>query len=212
MTVSVVVPFRSFDGGKSRLSDVLAPSARRQLCEAMLGHTLEIASDFAEIVVVSDDPDVDEFIRARGSRARHLLSTARGDLNAALTHASRSARVGTSLIVLPTDLVCLDAQSLHDVAAESTRLCVAPDRRRDGTNLLAIPARAVSEFRFGFGPGSFARHVARAVQMNEQPHIVRSARIAFDLDGPEDLRLAAGNGCPVLATLGAFCASSATTT
>lgn len=198
----VVVPFRSFEGGKSRLGDVLPPPARRQLCEAMLARTLEIAAGFPEVVVVSDDAAVEAFIRERGHRAAFLLAPERGNLNAALAHASRLIADRAPMIVLPTDLVCLDARTLHGVAADPARLTIAPDRSEDGTNLLAIPARAVRSFRFEFGPGSFARHVAGAIAIDEPPQILRSPRIAFDLDGPVDLRLAAEAQCPVVTTLG----------
>jgi 2-phospho-L-lactate guanylyltransferase len=65
---------------------------------------------------------------------------------------------------------------------------LAPDRSLDGTNVAGVPTRA--GFRFSYGPGSFARHRAEAERCGLAVHLVYDARLACDVDTPEDLRYA----------------------
>jgi 2-phospho-L-lactate guanylyltransferase len=76
------------------------------------------------------------------------------------------------------------ARGLADLAGGEGATLV-PDRRRDGTNVAVVPAGA--GFRFSYGPGSFARHVAEAERLGLPVRVVDDPRLAFDVDWPADL-------------------------
>jgi 2-phospho-L-lactate guanylyltransferase len=68
-----------------------------------------------------------------------------------------------------------------------TEVALVPDRHLDGTNVATIPSR--SGFRFAYGPGSFERHRAEAVRVGLSCRIIHDARLAIDVDLPDDLLL-----------------------
>ena len=59
------------------------------------------------------------------------------------------------------------------------------NRRDDGTNVVAVPARA--GFTFSYGPGSFQRHGAEARRLGLAVCVVREPGLAHDVDVPADL-------------------------
>ena len=64
-------------------------------------------------------------------------------------------------------------------------ISIAPDRHRDGTNVLSIPTNL--DFSFAYGPGSFASHVTLAQDLGIEPHIIDVPGLAWDVDHPDDL-------------------------
>ncbi|MGH9283619.1 MAG: 2-phospho-L-lactate guanylyltransferase, partial [Acidimicrobiales bacterium] len=60
-----------------------------------------------------------------------------------------------------------------------------PDRRDDGTNVLAVPA--VPPFPFSYGPGSFRRHGRAALALGLALRVVREPALGRDVDEPGDL-------------------------
>ena len=62
-------------------------------------------------------------------------------------------------------------------------------KREDGTNVAVVPGGA--GFRFRYGRGSFTRHCAEAARLGLGPSIVRSDRLAWDIDTAADLDLPA---------------------
>lgn len=187
MNTHVVIPFRSFSTGKSRLSEVLGPAQRRCLCIELLAHTVDISMSFQHVWVVSDDTDVADFLSRRGSRARSVTAPSPGDLNAAIGYACQCIPDDASVLVLPTDLPWLEVAELVEFAASTDELRIAPDHSGQGTNLLLIPGTLRPHFVFSFGPGSFERHVSTALAIDAPLRIWRTPASEFDLDSPLDL-------------------------
>ncbi|MEZ5177887.1 MAG: hypothetical protein R2746_06270 [Acidimicrobiales bacterium] len=69
-------------------------------------------------------------------------------------------------------------------------MLLVPDRRADGTNVIALPT--ASGFRFRYGPGSFARHQAEARRLGLPVEVRADAALGWDVDVPDDLRLPGG--------------------
>ena len=92
----------------------------------------------------------------------------------------------TTAIVAHGDLPL--ATQLAWVAA-TPGVTIVPDRRRDGTNVIALPTDL--GFRFAYGPGSFARHLAEAERLGQQIRVVNDPRLGWDVDLPADLALPA---------------------
>ena len=68
-----------------------------------------------------------------------------------------------------------------------SEVTLAPDRWRDGTNVAGVPTEV--GFRFSYGPGSFARHLAEAARLGLHCTIVDDPRLSSDVDLPVDLAL-----------------------
>lgn len=64
-------------------------------------------------------------------------------------------------------------------------ITLVPDRYRNGTNVIAIPADA--GFRFSYGPGSFARHRAEAERLGLALRVLDLPDLAWDIDEPADV-------------------------
>jgi 2-phospho-L-lactate/phosphoenolpyruvate guanylyltransferase len=69
--------------------------------------------------------------------------------------------------------------------ADFAGVTVVPDRRRDGTNVIAVPTAA--GFEFAYGRGSFRRHQAEAGRLGLTCRVVDDAALAWDVDLPTDL-------------------------
>ena len=89
----------------------------------------------------------------------------------------------TRVIVAHADLPLAD--DLRPIADGFDGVTLVPDRRADGTNVLCVPAGA--GFDFQYGPRSFARHRAEAERLGLRHRVVDDARLAWDVDVPEDL-------------------------
>jgi 2-phospho-L-lactate guanylyltransferase len=70
-------------------------------------------------------------------------------------------------------------------AVDPPVVVIAPDRHREGTNALLICPAGLIEY--GFGPGSFELHCARAREVGARLEICELATLALDIDMPEDL-------------------------
>lgn len=209
-TTAVVVPVRSFDGALSRLAGVLDRPRRRDLMRELAGRVVAAGRPHP-VHVVTSDPEVAEWAGAVGAAAirvgepgpdpaeRPTATAAEGGeigLTASVTAAvQRLASAGVQrAVVAHADLPLVESLE----AAVGPGLTIAPDRRRDGSNVVCVPAAA--GFRFAYGPGSFKRHLAEAGRLGLPVTVVDDPALAWDLDHPEDLaalsqsRAAAGVG------------------
>ncbi len=193
MTLWAVVPVKPLRRAKSRLAPVLSNEAREELSRSLLIHTLDVLSQVPEIeriLVVSRDPRALALARAMG--ARTVTEHGASELNAALARATLVARgYGVhSVLILPADLPLLDPECVHQVIAKASDppvVVLSPDRHRAGTNaLLSTPPGNV---RYGFGPGSFQRHLERVQHAGVNLAIYEHDSLALDLDLPDDLEL-----------------------
>jgi 2-phospho-L-lactate guanylyltransferase len=69
--------------------------------------------------------------------------------------------------------------------ADTDGVTLVPDRRRDGTNVLCVPAGA--GFTPSYGPGSFDRHRAEAASLGLVVRLVQDRALAWDVDVVDDL-------------------------
>lgn len=180
----VVVPLRSFSVGKARLASRLDPPARAALARQMADRVVDAARDLP-VVVVSSDPDVVAWARERDVSCIDDPGTLDG-----AAHAGRAwvrDRGLSRAVVVHGDLPL--ATSFDAVASDgATAVVVAvPCHRGDGTPVLSVPVEL--DFRFAYGPGSFARHSAEATRSGAVLRIVRDPSLSFDVDVPEDLDL-----------------------
>ena len=187
-----VIPLNRLDRAKSRLAAVLTPAERSELALTLAERTLDALRDsgvLEQIAVVSPDPAALAWTEGHG--ALPLRQTSLGlNTGLALARAWAMERGAVGLLIALGDLPLLTGDEIRRFVA-MTRLyervvALAPDRARDGTNLLLArpPARAA----LAYGRGSFARH-RRLAQRRGIPTVeFHAPGAAFDVDTPDDVR------------------------
>ncbi|MEZ5232594.1 MAG: 2-phospho-L-lactate guanylyltransferase [Acidimicrobiales bacterium] len=178
--VAVLVPVKSFTAAKARLAPALTAAQRAALARRMAGAVVAAAAPLP-CFVVCDDDDVATWATAAGAGVLWCpgrgLNQAVGDGVAALAD-----RGFARVVVAHSDLPL--ARGFARVVGFGG-VTVVPDRRDDGTNVLAVPTRA--GFGFAYGVGSFRRHAAEARRLALGFRVVRDPLLGFDIDLPGDL-------------------------
>jgi len=175
----VLIPIRSFTDAKSRLADALSPGQRRDLAVAMASTVVASAGDLP-VWVITDDHEVAGWADSVGAEP---VAVDRSGLTKSIAAAVSIAqeRHFKRAIIAHADLPhAIDLRVVH-----GTGMAIAPDRRRDGSNVMSIPTDA--GFRFAYGPGSFDRHVAEAARVGLPVDVIDAPDLAWDVDDPEDL-------------------------
>jgi 2-phospho-L-lactate guanylyltransferase len=178
---AVLVPIKGFGVAKERLAVVLDGAARADLARRMAAQVVAAAAPLP-VTVVTADADVAVFAADHGAA---VVADPGGGLDAAV-HAGVDALAAAGfdeVVVAHGDLP--QAAGLAALTGARDTCTLVPDRRDDGTNVLVVPTS--SGFRFAYGPGSFARHVAEAERLGLVVRAVRDARLGWDVDLPEDL-------------------------
>lgn len=175
----VLVPIRSFDDAKSRLAESLDPQARRVLMRRMAETVLAAAHDLP-VWVVTDDDEVVQWAQELHVRTQ---SVGVSGLNPAITAAAAAAASAGAARILIAHADLPYASDLRVVSGSG--VVIAPDRRRDGTNVMSLPTD--TGFKFAYGPGSFAKHRAEAARLGLDFCEVDDASLAWDVDSPADL-------------------------
>lgn len=218
-SIWAIVPVKSLDRSKMRLSPVLAADRRASLMSGLLQHTLSAivgSAAFGRIVVVSDDPVVWEVARRHGAQA--LDEGERGGLNDAVALAvDRAAEEGaSSALVLPADLpflqppdlermLCAMNEAAGEGSPEPPSMVICSDRSGEGTNALLL--RLPTRFAFHYGAGSFQKHLQEAKRHGMEVRVVQVPTLQFDLDTVtdwEDYRKEFTSAAPTLAVPSPF--------
>jgi 2-phospho-L-lactate guanylyltransferase len=133
------------------------------------------------VAVVCDDAEVAAWARDHGALV--VREPGRGLNGAVEAGVDFLRRAGVERVVVAhADLP--RAAHLASLAV-GDGVTLVPDRRRDGTNVIVVPATA--GFRFSYGPGSFARHLAETERLGLPARVVDDPLLAFDVDEPADL-------------------------
>jgi 2-phospho-L-lactate guanylyltransferase len=192
--VWAVVPVKGFARGKSRLAEVLSPAEREQLARDFCDHVLGVvdASEaFAGVLVLTDCDEVAGVVGERGAEV--MRDACDGPLGALVDAAlaSLAGRGARGAVVLMSDLPLLTPEEVRRMVAglAAAPLVLAPDRRDEGTNALAIAPPDRMPTCFGHRD-SFARHAERARASALEVTVERSDGLACDVDSPEDLAIA----------------------
>lgn len=180
--VAVLVPVKRFTAAKGRLATVLGDDVRAGLAEWMAARVLDAVAELPTFVAC-DDPDVRDWAERRGATV--LWGPGLG-LNGAVDDGVRRIRERGHRHVVVAHADLPRPGPLRELAVPG-RTVLVPDRRRDGTNVMAFPTAA--PLRAEYGAGSFSRHLAQA--MADDAHVVELRRdrdLSLDIDTPLDLR------------------------
>ena len=188
MRATAIVPVKQFSKAKERLARSLSPTARKRLCQAMLGDVLEAIAESGEVertLVVTREWDLPivevpwtEVPDAR--RSTHSSAAQRG-IEQALAEGAQC------VCLLPGDCPLLEPAELTGALrrAREGRVAVVPDRHGSGTNALIMsPPDAIEP---AFGEGSRERHEKLASGFGHEVAIERLYSLSIDVDTYEDL-------------------------
>jgi 2-phospho-L-lactate guanylyltransferase len=176
----VLVPVKAFTNAKARLATVLGDAERQRLSRWMSARVLAAAGELPTYVAC-DDEEVAAWATEHGAS---ILWHPGVGLNAAVNNSVATLREAgvTDVVVAHGDLP--RAHSLAAVSEPGT-LTLVPDRRDDGTNVIAVPTDM--PFVFAYGPGSFHRHLGSAIAAGLSVRVRRDPLLALDIDTPSDL-------------------------
>jgi len=180
-SAALVMPLKSFDSGKGRLSPVLDGAARERLSRECAERVVAAAAGLTVVVVTDDANDVREWAHLRSIAC---IAQSSAGLNGAVADGVAWARTQgfTNAVVAHSDVPL--ACDVHPFIDEGN-VVIVPDANNDGTNLMSLPTDAA--FTFHYGPGSFRLHVDEAMRRGFAPRIALSDEWSLDLDNPEDL-------------------------
>ncbi len=190
MSTAAILPVKSFDDAKQRLSEGVSSAIRRALAEAMFSDVLTAlrrSRSIEQIFVISADRQAPMI--AAGHGATVLGDSSSGHSDAAMIGIRRALSEGAErALLVPGDCPLLDADQIDELIAypvtEPSALII-PDRHGTGTNgLLLTPPGALTP---SFGEGSCARHFELALSQGTTPEVVSVQSLALDIDTPDDL-------------------------
>jgi 2-phospho-L-lactate guanylyltransferase len=175
-----LVPVKAFAHAKRRLTAALDDEIRLALVRSMAEQVLRAAAPLP-VAVVCDDPEVAEWARSHGALV--LWEPGRGLNGAVQSGVAQLGEMGVRRVVVAH----ADLPLARDLAAlvGFDGVTLVPDRRDDGTNVIALPTDA--GFGFSYGPGSFARHRAECDRLGLVARVVREPVLSYDVDWPSDL-------------------------
>ena len=180
MRAAVLVPVKGFGAAKRRLAGVLGPTERAELARRMAERVVAAAAPLP-VHVVCDDDEVADWAERAGTqvlwRPGHGLNGAIADGLASL------AKLGVTHVVIAH----ADLPLAHDLASLIVPdvITLVPDRRDDGTNVVALPGGPALPVRLRPGLVPPPSHRGRAPRAR-RPRLARP-RLGLDVDLPDDL-------------------------
>lgn len=180
LSVAVLIPVKAFAEAKLRLAPALDATERAELARDMATHVVRAAGPLP-VAVVCDDGEVREWAATVGAEVVWRPGTGlNGAVRSGVDHLRDTG--AHRVIVAHGDLPL--ARPLAPLG-DWPGITLVPDRRNDGTNVIALPSNC--PFEFSYGRGSFARHLAEAQRMRCSLRILRDPSFGLDIDLPDDL-------------------------
>ena len=191
-----LIPVKTISRAKQRLKPCM-DNDRSGFTIAMfldVVRAMEKSDKIKYIAVVTTDPQVVEICESRGLLVVDEVEAM--GLNPALELgvAAIRRRGGKRVVILPADtpLVTgpkIDAALLtlsnQNRFGEKRTIGISPARGRDGTNLLCLDTD--QPMPLSYGPDSYNRHLAIAVENGLEPITLESINISIDIDKQDDL-------------------------
>ncbi|MET0520926.1 MAG: 2-phospho-L-lactate guanylyltransferase [Jiangellaceae bacterium] len=180
---TVVIPVKRLGLAKTRLRGAVPPDRHPQLALAMVrdaAAAVVSTASVADLLVVSDDPDVAAVVRDLGAR---VVPDPGGGLNAAMQFgADEAAGLSLHRAVIAGDLPALRPEQLDDALSQVSGRSFVPDAAGIGTVLLAAPPRCPLDPRFG-GHSAAAHVNSGAARLSgDWPGLRQDVDTAADLE------------------------------
>jgi 2-phospho-L-lactate/phosphoenolpyruvate guanylyltransferase len=191
MKTFAIVPVKSFENAKTRLSSILDTDDRIRLSLLMLEDTLQVLSVvhlLTQVIIVSADMRVEEIAAKYG--ANFLLEEKESGVNSAVALADSYCmkEAADATMVIPHDLPLLESTDISKACElaekESRCIVICPSLRYDGTNmLLRKPPSIIDTF---YDADSYNMHVKAAIRLGIPVKHLFSKSLMHDIDTPED--------------------------
>ena len=190
---ALLIPIKDPANAKTRLARLLTEEERRQLAWAMfedVSRAIATANKPDRIILVSNFAPAVEKARALGWEV--LTEESQISESASVDWASSvlSERGFETVMRLPADLPLVrgeDIDALLSIELAAPGALLVPSREGTGTNAIIRTPPALFPSRFG--PNSLALHQEEAARVGVDCVIAHNARIALDIDEPEDIGL-----------------------
>jgi 2-phospho-L-lactate guanylyltransferase len=185
----ILVPMKDTSAAKQRLAGLLDQPARTALARAMLQDVVEALSKYgsSDVALVTREVFAIELAQSYGFGViRDEANASETDAIARATEACVASGV-EDVLVIPGDIPLIEPDDLGAIYASApTRGSVlVPARDQRGTN--AALRRPATLYPLRFGNDSFLPHLAAARNVGAPCVVLSLARIALDIDTPEDL-------------------------
>jgi 2-phospho-L-lactate guanylyltransferase len=193
MKTFAIVPVKTFENAKMRLSSMLNLEDRIRLTSLMLNYTLQVLASvpsLTQVLVVSGDKRAEEIAAQHG--ANFLREEKDDGVNSAIAVADSYCmkKDAEATVVIPHDLPLLDAIDISRASNlaknESRCIVICPSLRYDGTNmLLRKPLSVIGTF---YDSDSYNMHIKSAINIGVPVKLLFSKSLMCDIDTPEDAR------------------------
>jgi 2-phospho-L-lactate guanylyltransferase len=186
----VLIPLKTLDKSKTRLSNVLTIEERVGLTLAMLKDVVESAvhaKGVERIYVINNDVKLARRLEEHG--VKMLRDPGKGLNNALKRGLKKIEEESNSALILPSDIPLIEPEDVEDVIYLSARydMVISPSRNMKGTNALLLkPPTLIPPL---FGSDSFQCHVRAARERDVKLKVFENERIGFDVDDPIDLKI-----------------------
>jgi 2-phospho-L-lactate guanylyltransferase len=189
MRTAAVLPVKRFDSAKQRLGEAIGRPERRELAAAMVEDVLAAlgaVDGLDDVIVVTAEDRAAALARNAGA---HVIADRdeAGQSPAAEVGVDAAVERGAErALLVPGDCPALDPAELSTLlTGHREGVVIVSDRHGQGTNaLLLAPPRALVP---SFGPGSLARHAARASAGGARVRVAQAPSLELDVDTPGDL-------------------------
>ena len=193
---SILIPMRSLNEGKSRLSNVLSPNKREKLIKLLFTQLLKKLKTlknqspliFSDILVITPCEEVEKI--SKDFQVLVLKEQSLNGLNSAVKKGIywSSENLYDSSLILPGDIIDPETEDIKKIlqmgkkSRNSMVICPSTDF---GTNalFLSLPTR----LNFKFGPNSFFEHQKEAKKISIRSIIAPVDSLKDDLDTGKDL-------------------------
>jgi 2-phospho-L-lactate/phosphoenolpyruvate guanylyltransferase len=190
MRTAAVLPVKRFDSAKQRLGDAVTGADRRELATAMVADVLAALTQVEgldDVIVVTAEDRAAALASAAGAHVVADRDEAGQSVAAEVGVDAATARGAERALLVPGDCPVLDPGELTGLLThhQGEGVVIVADRHGEGTNaLLLSPPGAITP---SFGPGSLARHAARARAGGATVRVVQAPSLELDVDTPGDL-------------------------
>lgn len=192
--IFAIVPVKSFEKSKSRLSSLLSVQERVELTELMLVDTITVltgSTRISETIIVSSDRRAEIIGKKLG--AIFLKEDVDRGVNQAVSIADNySVNADTEgTLTIPQDLPLLLSSDIDIVCRTVTNyekcIVICPSLRQDGSNILFRKPADVIRTRYDCQ--SYRMHILDALGAGATIRTFLSERTMIDLDTMDDLEL-----------------------
>ena len=163
-TYGVLLPVKSFNNAKARLSSVLNAKERAALSRSLAEGVISACAG-VPVWVICEDEEVERWASNLGTQVIRNVGTGLNEV--LISHAD---------LIFPGDLPSL---------FERDGIILVPDRHNDGTNIIGLPTEI--DFSFRYVPGSLKRQKREAKRFDLPLSIIKDTKFGFDIDNPDDL-------------------------